>query len=69
MVYDEDGLDKYGRSRPMHWTELITEGNQEVGPMGRKIVYVDGNLGRPIDTCPVKNARARPARNIGARRM
>ena len=37
--------------------------------MGQNIVYVDGNVDRPFDTCLVVDTRDRPSRMIVMRRM
>ena len=46
LTYDENGLDRWGRPRPCHWSELLSSVRRPVGeaPDGRKIIRLIGNV-------------------------
>ena len=44
LTYDADGLDKYGRPTPTHWSVLCPKSNPDEGPYGQRIVRLTGKL-------------------------
>ena len=44
LTYDVDGLDKYGRPPPTHWSVQCPKSNPDEGPYGQNIVRLTGKI-------------------------